>query len=126
MRRTVSRASVQQLWRSPQTTAAIVFAVLAPPGASNRPETASRGAHRGADRTKSRVPVGVSRGTLVDFLDLDLYHVDCETTRRRFVWRCLLDQPVAFFRERRFGFASASTVGASTLSAAAEVLFLFS
>jgi hypothetical protein len=46
--------------------------------------------------------------------------------RRRFVRRCSLDQPVAFLRERRVGFASASTVGASTLSAAADVLFLFS
>jgi hypothetical protein len=36
------------------------------------------------------------------------------------------DQPAAFFRERRFGFTSASTAGAATLSAAADVLFRFS
>jgi hypothetical protein len=46
--------------------------------------------------------------------------------RRWFVGRCSHDQPVAFLRERRFGFTSASTAGASTLSAAAEVLFRFS
>jgi hypothetical protein len=52
----------------------------------------------------------------------DRHGGDC----RRFVRGCPHDQPAAFFRERRFGFTSASTAGAATLSAAADVLLRFS
>ena len=84
----------------------------------------------GRDGTSSRRPVLMAwTGTLITGMDPEPAGVaptpasaPAHGGRPGFVRRCLHDQPVAVLRERRFGFTAASTAGAWTFNAAAEVL----